>query len=191
MSLTTDNPGATRLFSSLLPSVMLLASSSVTGTGHHWTGAKCLLSSLLSSVRLGEMDSDNTEMDREKIDSWKKSSDGIDILHSVGHKDWLGTDISNLLTTSEQSSENENEKNAAAFFCYSVLICFLLFPSLLENKKYEARLDYHESCHLQTSAISKVFPDAMQTFEVTIVFEKNQIITVIFTRFDSQQYYPK
>merc|ERR1711874_140490 len=161
MSLTTDNPGATRLFSSLLPSVMLLASSSVTGTG-----AKSLLSTLLSSVRLGEMDSDNTEMDREKIDSWKKSSDGIDILYNVGHEDWLGTDISNLLTTSEQSSENENEKNAAAFFCYSVLICFLLFPSLLENKKYEARLDYHESCHLQTSAISKVFPDAMQTFEI-------------------------
>merc|ERR1712141_985872 len=158
MSLTTDNPGATRLFSSLLPSVMLLASSSVTGTG-----AKSLLSTLLSSVRLGEMDSDNTEMDREKIDSCKKSSDGIDILHSVGHKDWLGTDIANLLTTSEQSSENENENNAAVFFYYSVLICFLLFPSLLENKKYEARLDYHESCHLQTSAISKVFPDAMQT----------------------------
>merc|ERR1711997_173820 len=127
MSLTTDNPGATRLFSSLLPSVMLLASSSVTGTGHHWTGAKSLLSTLLSSVRLGEMDSDNTEMDREKIDSWKKSSDGIDILHSVGHKDWLGTDISNLLTTSEQSSENENEKNAEAFFLLQRLD---LFPSL-------------------------------------------------------------
>merc|ERR1711879_625245 len=127
MSMTTDNPGATRLFSSLLPSVMLLASSSVTGTGHHWTGAKCLLSTLLSSVRLGEMDSDNTEMDREKTDSWKKSSDGIDILHSVGHKDWLGTDISNLLTTSEQSSENENEKNAAGFFLLQRLD---LFPSL-------------------------------------------------------------
>merc|ERR1711994_1108783 len=151
------NPGATRLFSSLLPSVMLLASSSVTGTGHLWTGAKSLLSSLLSSVRLGEMDSDNTEMDREKIDSWKKSSDGIDILHSVGHKDWLGTDISNLLTTSEQSSENE--KNAEAFFYYSVWICFLLFSSLLENKKYY-RKNYNESCLLQTSAISKVSPDA-------------------------------
>ena len=185
MSLTTDNPGATRLFSSLLPSVMLLASSSVTGTGHHWTGAKSLLFTLLSSVDMGEMDSDNTEMDREKIDSWKKSSDGIDILHSVGHKDWLGTDISNLLTTSEQSSENENEKNAEAFFYYSVLICFLLFSSLLENKKCKRK------SHLQTSAMSKVFPDAMQTFEVTIVFQKNQIITVIFTRFDSQQYYPK
>merc|ERR1712172_85051 len=168
MSLTTDNPGATRLFSSLLPSVMLLASSSVTGTGHHWTGAKSLLSTLLSSVRMGEMDRDNTEMDREKIDTWKKSSDEIDILETDDwKKDWLGTDISNLLTTSEQSSEIE--KNAEACFYYSVLICFLLFPSLLESKKYEARVDYHESCHLQTSAMSKVFPNAMQTFEVTIV----------------------
>merc|ERR1711971_690616 len=123
MSLTTDNPGPTRLFSSLLPSVMLLAS-----TGHHWTGAKSLLSTLLSSVRMGEMDRDNTEMDREKIDRWKKSSDEIVILVTDDwKKDWLGTEISNLLTTSEQSSEIVNERNAEACFFYSV---FDLFPSL-------------------------------------------------------------
>jgi hypothetical protein len=145
---------------------MLLASSSVTGTGNDWTGDKGFLSTLLSSVRvrMEEMDKDNTDMDRDKTESLKKSSDDINI--SVGHKDWRGTDISNLLATSEQSSENEDEKNTEAFCSYNVLMCLLLFPSLLESKKYEARLDYHESCHLHTSAMSEVFPDTMQTFEI-------------------------
>merc|ERR1712183_14345 len=168
MSLSTDSKVATSLLSSLLPSVMLLASSSLTDAGHDWTGDKSLLSTLLSSVRvrMEEMEKDNTDMDLTKTEILKKTSDDINIVYSDGHKDWRGTDISNLLATSEQSSENENEKNTEAFFYYNVLMCLLLFPSLLESKKYEARLDYHESCHLHTSAMSKVFPDTMQTFEI-------------------------
>merc|ERR1712061_702063 len=131
MSLSTDNPGVTRLLSSLLPSVMLLASSSVTGTGHDWTGAESLRSTLLSSVRVRMEEKDNTDMDRTKTEILKKSSDDINI--SLGHKDWRGTDISTT-TTSEQSSENEDEKNTEVFFCYNVLMCLLLFPSLLESK---------------------------------------------------------
>merc|ERR1712066_165103 len=168
MSQTTDNPGATALLSTLLPSVILLASS--TGAGKNKRGYPII------RVR------DNTEMNPEKFDSWKKSSE--EILHSVGYKLKL---LTTSATTTAQSSENEDEKKAEAhpsFLASSILICFLLFPSLLENKKYEARIDYHESCHLQTSAMSKVFPSTKQTFEVTIVFEKNQLITEIFSRFD-------
>merc|ERR1712020_55779 len=150
MSLTTDNPGVTRLVSYICiwPSVMLLASNSVTDTA-----AISLLSTLVDKT-MGEMDWDNTEMDRDNIDSWKKSSDEIDILQK---KDLLGTDILNFLTTSEQSSENENMKNTEShpsLLAASVLICFLLFPSLIESKKYEATLDHHESYHFPTSAMS-------------------------------------
>jgi len=148
MSQTPHNPGATTLLSTLLPSVMLLAktSNSVTGTGtEHWTGIMA-----------------NTETDREKFDSLKKSSEEIEMLRSVGYKDWHGTD----LTTCQQSSETRDEKNVnQSFLAYSILFCFLLFPSLLENKKYENSIDCHESCHLQTSPMSTT-TTTDKTFEI-------------------------
>merc|ERR1711874_1045 len=175
MSQTTDNPGATSLLSTLLNSVVLLASSTVTRTEHDpgdslnktiETFLLCDIPWLLSGI----LDRGNTEMDRKKIASWKKSSEEIKILGSAGYKDWLGTDISNILTSSHQSSENEDQNNAEAqpsFLAYSILFCFLLFPSLLENKKYQASIDYHhESSHLKTSAMSEVFPATIQTFEI-------------------------
>jgi len=149
MSQTPHDPGASTLLSTLLSSVMLLAktSNSVTGTGtEHWTGIM-----------------DKTETDREKFDSLKKSSEEIEMLRFFGYKDWLGTD----LTACQQSSETRDEKNVnTSFLAYSILFCFLLFPSLLENKKYENSIDCHESCHLQTSAVSKVFPATIQTCEI-------------------------
>jgi len=151
MSQTPHDPGASTLLSTLLSSVMLLAktSNSVTGTGtEHWTGI---------------MDKANRETDREKSDSLKKSSEKNQMLRSVGYKDWLGTD----LTTCQQSSETRDEKNAhPSFLAYSILFYFLLFPSLLSNKKYENSIDCHESCHLQTSAMSEVFPATIQTCEI-------------------------
>jgi len=148
MSKTKDKPGATRLLSRLLPSVMLLASSSVTETEHDPGDAVNM-----TIEKIG-----NTEMDRETIDSLWKSLEKI-----------LATDNSNILTTSTQSSENEDHKNVEAqpsYLAFSILLCFLLFPSLSENMKYQASIDCYESCHLQTSAMSKFFPDNIQTFEI-------------------------
>jgi len=156
MSQTTDNPGATALLSTLLHSVILLASS--TGAGKNKTIEKFVRGYTI--IR----DRGNTEMNPEKFNSWKKSSE--EILDSVGYKLRL---LTTSATTTAQSSENEDEKKAEthpSFLAYSTLICFLLFPSLLENKKYETRIDYHESCHLQTSAMSKVFPDTKQTLKI-------------------------
>merc|ERR1711953_198855 len=149
MSQTTDNPGATSLLSTLLPSLVLLASSTVTRTEHDpgdslnktiETFLLCDIPWLLSGI----LDRGNTEMDSEK----KK----------------------NILTSSHQSSENEDQNNAEAqpsSLAYSILFCFLLFPSLLENKKYQASIDHHhESSHLKTSAMSEVFPATIQTFEI-------------------------
>merc|ERR1711874_30649 len=148
MSQTTDNPGATSLLSTLLNSVVLLASSTVTRTEHDpgdslnktiETFLLCDIPWLLSGI----LDRGNTEMDSEK----KK----------------------NILTSSHQTSENEDQKNAEAqpsSLAYSILFWFLLFPSLLENKKYQASIDHHESSHLKTSAMSEVFPATIQTFEI-------------------------
>merc|ERR1739845_18248 len=252
MSPTTDIPGASRLLSTLLPSLML-ASSRVTWTEHDPGDA---VNKTIEKI-------ENTEMERETIDSLAKSEEKI--LRSVRYKNWLATDNFNILTTSQHSSENENQKNAEAHryflapvgsaefiapeieeafiedtglycsyqktlgvmillsgscghqcdwaaggtydFCQlnlfnniqqgkfewldnnyqtalvtppqirnvealpsylacSILLCFLLFPSLSENKKYQANFDCHESCHLQTSAMSKVFSDKIQSFEI-------------------------
>merc|ERR1711936_1237647 len=165
MSQTTDNPGAASLLSTLLSSVVLLASSTVTRTEHDPGDALNKTFETFKNIPwllCGILDRGNTEMEREKIASWKKSSEQIEILGSAGYKDLLGTDISNILTSSHQSSENEDRKNTEAqpsFLAYSILFCFLLFPSLLENKKYQASIDYHhESSHLKTSAMSEVLP---------------------------------
>jgi len=131
--------------------VMLLASRSVTGT-EHWTGI---------------MDRANQQMDREKFESLKKSKlkKEIEMLRYVeleDSEDWLGRN----LTIFKQSSETRDEKNAhPSFFAYSVLFYFLLLPSLLENKKYEASIANHESCHLQTSPMSTT-TTTDKTFEI-------------------------
>ena len=186
MSETTDKPGGVSLLSTLLPSVIFLASNTLIPTDNDPgdVANKFLLSDHIF------VDRDNTEMDPETYSfDDLKSSELIKMLPSARFKDWLGRDISNILTTSEQSSENETEKIAdihPSFLAYILLVGSLLCPSLLGNKRYEAIVDndYHQSCHLQTSAMSNAFLDNLQTFEVTIVFEKNQIITVIFPRFD-------
>jgi len=142
MSQTTDDPGATSLFSTLLPTVVLLASSTVTRTEHDPGDSlnKTIETFVLCDIPwllCGILDRGNTEMDSEKIASWKKSSEEIEILGSVKYEDWLGTDISNILTKSHQTSENEDQKNAEtqpSSLAYSILFYFLLFPSLLENK---------------------------------------------------------
>merc|ERR1711953_793246 len=182
MSETTDKPGGVSLLSTLLPSVIFLASNTLIPTDNDSgdVANKFLLSDHVI------VDRDNTEMDPETYSfDDLKSSELIKMLPSARFKDWLGRDISNILTTSEQSSENETEKIAdvhPSFLAYILLVGSLLCPSLLGNKRYEAKADY--DYHLQTSAMSNVSPDTMQKFEVTILFEKNQIITVIFPRFD-------
>jgi len=73
------------------------------------------------------------------------------------------------LKTSAQSLGNGFEKNCEdhhSLLAYSLLVGFLLLPSLLENKKYEERVDYHQSCNIQARALPKIFPDTMQTLEI-------------------------
>merc|ERR1719219_71567 len=148
MSQTSDNPGGSSLLSTLLPSVMLLASGTVTGSEHDpGDGGNYRIEKFVGHLRT------DSAVDQ------KNSAEEIELLFQA----------SPCLTTSTQSSENEFEKNYEAhhsFLAGSLLFGFLLFPSLLENKKYEATVDYHESCHLQTSALSKLFPDTIQTFKI-------------------------
>jgi len=73
------------------------------------------------------------------------------------------------LTTSVQILKNEFEKNCGTYhflLAYSLLVVFILSPSLSENKKYEERVDYHQSCNIQASALSKISPVTMQTLEI-------------------------
>merc|ERR1712072_1285979 len=185
MSPTTDIPGASRLLSTLLPSLML-ASSRVTGTEHDPGDAlKMKIEKWL--WLLGS----NTVMDRETINSEKKSKEKI--LRSVqiveivkafiedtcedfslcqlnlfnniqqGKFEWQDNNYQTALVTPAQI---RNVEALPSYLACSILLCFLLFPSLSENKKYQAIIDCHESCHLQTSAMSKVFSDNIQTFEI-------------------------
>ena len=169
MSQRTDNPGGVSLLSTLLPSVILLASTTLTLTDHDpGDGANKFLLSDLAIL----LDRDNTVM-ALCFDDVMKSSEKIENLHSARFNGGLGRDDFNILTTSEQSSENEDEKIAEvhphpSFLASSLLIGSLLSPSLLAKKKYEARVDHHQSCHLQTCAMSNVFPDTRQTLEVRV-----------------------
>ena len=86
-------------------------------------------------------------------------------------------DIWNNSADDQKNSTEEKmkEKNCGphSLLAYSLLLSFLLFPSLSENKKYEERVDYHQSCNIQASALSKISPVTMQTLEVKIVSRKN------------------
>jgi len=119
MAQTADNPGGSSLLATLLPSVMLLASGTVTGTEHDPDdGGNYGIEKFVFGT--------NSAVDQ------KNSAEEIEPLFQASP--YIGT-------TSAQSSENEFEKNYEAhhsFLAYCLLVGFLLFPSLLENKKYEA-----------------------------------------------------
>ena len=142
MSQTADNPRGTSLLSTLLHSVMFLASGRIEKFAPGDLGTK----------------SDNDQ---------NNSVEEIELLYQASPF---------TLTTSAQSLKNEFEKTCGthhSLLAYILLVGFFLFPSLLENKKYEERVDYHQSCNIQASALSKISLDTMQTLEVKIVFEKN------------------
>merc|ERR1712187_513648 len=80
-----------------------------------------------------------------------------------GKFEWLDNNNQTALVT---PANIRNVEALPSYLACSILLCFLLFPSLSENKKYQAIIDCHESCHLQTSAMSKVFSDKIQTFEI-------------------------
>merc|ERR1712232_432171 len=134
MSQTADNPRGTSLLSTLLPSVMFLASGRI------------------EKLAPGDLGTNSDDDQNQK--------NSVELLYQASPF---------TLTTSAQSLENEFEKTCGtpySLLTYSLLVGFLLSPSLLENKKYEERVDYHQSCNIQASALSKISPDTMQTLEI-------------------------
>jgi len=125
-----------------------------------------LVSALLPLFLLckpGILDRNKTEMNLGNLDVGTNSSN--DLKHSWrGIKRSLpGIDISTNTTTSAPAQRSEKEfeqKNP-----FTTLFPLLFFHCLHHNKKYENRVDYHETCHLQASAMSKHF-EAMQTVEI-------------------------
>jgi len=66
-----------------------------------------------------------------------------------------------------RNSAEENELLIQASPCIlttsaSLASSLQLFPSPIENRKF----DYNESCYLQTSALSKLFSDTIQIFQI-------------------------
>merc|ERR1712066_71124 len=134
MSQTADNPRGTSLLSTLLPSVMFLASGRI---------------EKLAPGDLGTNSDDDQNL-----------KNSVELLYQAS---------SFTLTTSAQILKNEFEKNCGTYhflLAYSLLVVFIISPSLSENKKYEERVDYHQSSNIQASALSNIFPDTMQTLEI-------------------------
>merc|ERR1712232_1244172 len=129
MSQTADNPRGTSLLSTLLPSVMFLASGRI------------------EKLAPGDLGTNSDDDQNQK--------NSVELLYQASPF---------TLRTSAQSLENEFEKTCGTYhslLAYSLLVGFS--PSLLENKKYEERVDYHQSCNIQASALSKISLDTMQT----------------------------
>merc|ERR1711974_482342 len=130
MSQTADNPRGTSLLSTLLPSVMFLASGRI------------------EKLAPGDLGTHSDDDQNQK--------NSVELLYQASPF---------TLRTSAQSLENEFEKTCGtphSLLAYSLLVGFLLFPSLSENKKYEEKVYYHQSCNIQASAL-----------EVKTLFEKN------------------
>jgi len=141
------------------------------GTVHHNMsqtpdnpGGTILLSILLPSVMFlasGRIEKfPPGDLGTNSADDQKNSVEEIELLYQASPF---------TLTTSAQSLENGFQKNCEAphsLLAFSLLVGFLLFPSLLENKKYEERVDYHQSCNIQARALPKIFPGTMQTLEI-------------------------
>merc|ERR1712048_461195 len=191
MSPTTDIPGASRLLSTLLPSLML-ASSRVTGTEHDPGDAVKIT---IEKIEITEMDQKTINREKKSVEKILRFVQIVEIVKafiedtglycsyqktlcvmillsgSCGHQcDWAagGTyDLCqlNLFNNIQEGKfewlDNNNQtalvtpaqiRNVEALPSYlacSILLCSLLFPSLSENKKYQAIIDCHESCHLQ------------------------------------------
>merc|ERR1712232_21623 len=136
MSQTADNPRGTSLLSTLLPSVMFLASGRI------------------EKLAPGDLGTNSDDDQNQK--------NSVELLYQASPF---------KLRTSAQSLENENEFEKTCgtpyfLLAYSLLVGFRLSPSLLENKKYEERVDYHQSGNIQASALSKISPVDKQTLEI-------------------------
>merc|ERR1712125_250890 len=104
MSQTADNPRGTSLLSTLLPSVMFLASGRI------------------EKLAPGDLGTNSDDDQNQK--------NSVELLYQASPF---------KLRTSAQSLENEFEKTPYTLLAYSLLVGFLLSPSLLERKKYEER----------------------------------------------------
>jgi len=125
-----------------------------------------LLSALLPLFLLckpGILDRNKTEMNLWNLDVGTNSSNDLKHYTRGIKRSLPGIDISTTTTTSAPAQRSEKEFEQKNPFI--TLFPLLFFHCLHHNKKYENRVDYHESCHLQASAMSKHF-EAMQTVEI-------------------------
>merc|ERR1711953_721903 len=109
---------------------------------------------LLLLWKPGILDRNKTEMHLGNLNHGTNSSNDLKHSYVENRRSLPVFDFSCTMKTSApaQRSENEFEKKNPLITLFSLFILYCLN----RNKKYEG-VDYHESCHLQASSMSKHF----------------------------------